>query len=207
MAISFVGSASGVNTATMPSHQAGDLILALTFRDGSTTIVTEPGDFTTVYRIGANSCAIGSYQKIAASSSETVGTFTNATALIVCVYRGVDTTNPISVVNISTAQSKATNTISYPAPQGMAVSDGTSWIVGMAGHRSINTSLETPPAGMTLRKNYVDSVNEASVFDTAAGVTGWPLKTVDVGGTVSGWHTLIMELLAEATTRRRVVIT
>lgn len=85
-----VGAATGTDSVTMPAHQAGDLIVAFAFRDGSTTLPTLPAGWTSrLAPTGANSCSMRLATKIAASSSETSGTWTNATSLIVLVLRGV----------------------------------------------------------------------------------------------------------------------
>jgi len=43
MSLTRVGSAKGVTSATLPTHQAGDLIIGFAYRDGSTTAPTIPG--------------------------------------------------------------------------------------------------------------------------------------------------------------------
>lgn len=206
MAISFVGAASGVNTVTLPAHQAGDLIMVFAFRDGSTAALANPSGFTSLSGVGDSGCYAGLWSKIATSSSESVGTITNATTVLAAVYRGVRQDKPISTASLSLDFGSGT-TVNYPAVQFVYNGDGTSWFGAAAGHRSTNTSLETPPAGMTLRSNSVDATDEASIFDTATGTTGWPLKTVSVGGTASNWISFTYEILAAAVTRRRVVIT
>src|SRR4051812_8291221 len=89
MAISYVSDASAAaSTVAMPTHAAGDLIVAFAFRDGSVTNPSLPSGWTDVGApTGANLCSIRMGFKIAASSSETTGTWAAATGVTVAVYR------------------------------------------------------------------------------------------------------------------------
>lgn len=87
MAWSIVSSATGTNTATLGTHAAGDLIIVFSFRDGSTTAPSLVATWTNIINGGANTCSARAAFKIAASSSETIGTWTNATSLIAIVIR------------------------------------------------------------------------------------------------------------------------
>lgn len=196
MAISFIGEASGITSATLPAHQTGDLILGFSFRDGNNTAPTVPGGWTTIdTTAGSNSNGSGLAYKIAASASETSGTWSSATTVIFLVYRGVDQTNPIGG---NAHDGAASTTVNYPTVS-MVVSDGTSWVVGFAGHRSTDTSLETPPSGMTNRSTAADATDEGAGHDTNGGVSSWSGTTVSVGGTSSGWRARTVEIRAEVT--------
>jgi len=181
----------------MPTHQAGDLLLFYAFRDGSETAPSLPSGYTnkltksdgyvdTSERIG---------YKIATSSSETSGTWTNATSLICQVYRGVDQTTPLGGSSTYGHNDTGNNTISYRVIT-MTDTSGASWVAGFAGHAATNTSLQTAPTGMTNRTNVVDATDEAAGHDTNGGVSSWTTKTVSVGGTDSGWCSAVVEILA-----------
>src|SRR3989344_456439 len=105
MAITLVGTATGTNTATPPAHQAGDLFLVFSFRDGSATAPTLASGFTTSSNGGGNTCSHRVGWRIASSSSDAVGTWTNATSLILVVLRGANQTTPIGANNLSTGAS------------------------------------------------------------------------------------------------------
>jgi hypothetical protein len=189
--VAYVGSASGVTSATLPLHQTGDLILAYAYRDGSTTAPTLPSGWTSIASAnGANTNSALLAYKVAASGSETATGFTNATALIVQIYRNVDQSSPIGGNNFDTGSS---TTISYPEVT-MSVTNGTSWVVGFSGHRSTNVAIQNSPAGMSNRIAYADATNEAASFDTAMGVTSWSAQTASVGGTASGWFARTVEI-------------
>lgn len=190
MAISYVGGQVGVNTLTIPTHQVGDLIIAFAYRDGSTTAPTVPSGWTVIGSAsGGNQNSSVACYKIAQSTSETFGTFTNATSVLCHVYRGA---KDVGGENSNGGQS---TTVNYPAVT-MQVADGSSWVVGFAGHRSTNTNLQNPPSGMVLRTPVQDATDEAAGFDTDGGVTGWSSTNVSVGGTSSGWRSRTIELLA-----------
>lgn len=190
MGLQRIGSATGVNTATLPPHEAGDLIVVFAYRDGVTTPPTTPAGFTASTGNFTNSNASRVGYKVAASNAETVGTWTNATSVIAVVYRGQDTVTPIGAVLSRTGQSTVAG---YDALT-LQVGDGSSWVAAFAGHRNIDTALETPPAGMLFVAGVVDATDEAAAFDTNGGVSSWTSKTVNVGGSSSGWATSTIEI-------------
>lgn len=201
--LSFVGSATGTTSATMPAHQAGDLILCWAYRDGSNTLPTLPsGQNWSILNgvTGANTNSAYLVAKVAASSSEAVGTFTSATSVVVQVYR--PRTGYTATWGAVAANTGASTTVNYPALT-LQTGDGSSWVAAFSGHRSTNTSLETPPAGMTLRSAVVDATDEAAGFDTNGGVAAWPSTNVSVGGTSSGWRSAVAEIVVAVTSTRR----
>lgn len=194
MAISLVGTATpGTNTCTIPAHSIGDLILIYSFRDGSNSTPTLPSGYTSLDTITSNSAGSIVGYKIATATNDTSGTWTNATQTNGVVYTGNDTTTPIGGHAITT---NIGTVVSYPALT-MTNGTGTSWVAGLAAHRSTNTTLETPPTGMT---NRIDDVTtgEVVINDTNGGVTSWSLQTVSVGGTSSGWGGATVEILEAA---------
>lgn len=193
--ITFIGASTGVNSATIPAHEAGDLILIFCFRDGSTSSITTPSGYTPVVQRVGNSSRADLFRKIAASSSESFSAISGVTGLIVHVYRNVDPTTPIG----KSGSYVGSSPVLYYAGGTFNVTDGTSGAAFFAGHRSTNTSLETAPSGAVNRSNFVNATNEVAGHD-ALGVTGWDHTTtsVDVGGTTSDFVTIGCELLAAA---------
>jgi len=196
MPISYIGSATGTTSATLPSHEAGDLILAFAYRDGSTTVPTQPSgvnwsSVATANNGNTNSSRLG--YKIAQSSSETTGTWTNATSVIFAVYRGVKQNTPLGV---NAGTNGSSSTISFPALS-LSVTNGSSWVVGFAGHRSTNVAIDTAPSNMINRNSVADATDEAAIHDTDGGVTSWSAETASVGGTSSGWSARTVEILEE----------
>lgn len=202
MPISFVGSAAGTNTATPPTHKIGDLMIVFAFRDGSITNPTigtgSPTTFTTITNTtDGTSCSVSAGWKRCASTSETVGTWTNSSRLICVVYRGqLDSGTPIGTF---AATSGTTSTVTYTS-RTLANSNviGSSWFCAFAGISTVDTSLETPPTGMTLRQNNVDATAEASAFDTNGPATAdWPSTNVAAGGTNGNWVSMVIEIKAD----------
>lgn len=193
MAISRIGYATGVTSATLPAHQAGDLIVAFAFRDGSNTSPSLPAGWINVINGGANTCSYRLAYKIAAGASETATGFTSATSLICVVYRGVDQTTPLGTG--SSPSGTVGTTISYNGFP-LDVTDGSSWVVAFGGHRSTNTSLETPPSGMAPMTGVTDATDEAAAHDTNGGTASWAGDTYSIGGTSSGWWTIAREIRA-----------
>lgn len=187
----FIGQATGTTKPVIPTHQAGDLIVVWMFRDGNVTAPALPAGFTNENTGSGTLCSFRLAWKIATDSATSGGAATTATSTITHVYRP----NTGYTLGIgSSAQSTGTGAnVNYQvlAP---TVTDGTSWVGGFSGHRNVDTALETPPAGMVFRSNVVDATDEASGFDTNGGVTSWAHTPVAVGGTASGWKTVVYEI-------------
>ena len=195
MAISFVGAATGTTSATLPTHAADDVLIAFAHRDGNTTAPSLPAGWTDLGSSGANvnSSRIG--YKVAASSSETSGTWTNATGLVVLVYRGCNTTDPIGDV---VGGGSSSLVVAYPALT-LQVTDGTSWVAAVAGHRSVDiVGLDGPPAGLTNRAYQQDATATIVGHDSASGVSSFAGASDTVTGTSGGWRSWSIELLAAA---------
>jgi len=187
--ITYIGEANGTTSATLPAHQSGDLILAFAFRDGSTSQATQPSGWTQIDTAAANSCAARVAYKVAASNSETTGTWTDATKVIFLVYRGVNIT---SITAIDTQSTGSSTTVTYNAN---GFWQGLSRLVAFAGHRNTDTALGTPPGDLVLIVNPVDATDEAAAFESAVDNYGnWASTNVSVGGTSSGWITFTLRL-------------
>jgi hypothetical protein len=189
MSISFVGAqGAAAATVTIPAHQVGDMILIFAFRDGSTTAPTTPTaggtvpTWTLISSTGANNCSANFRYAVATATTTTSGTWTNATEIICLVYRGA------KLVGVNGAANGASTIISYPALT-LQRTEGSSWVVGCAGHRTA-TNVELAPTGMTNR-TFIGT--EAAGHDTNGGVSSWVLRTVTVNAN-SGWRGVTVEL-------------
>lgn len=192
MAISRIGQNSAASTTvSIPAHVAGDLLLFFAYRSSSATVITVPGGVTSLSSVAANTNASAVGYKIASSSSETSGTWTNAESLIVVVYRGA------SGVGASSVVTNATTPFPYPSLT-LNVTTGTSWVVAAVGVRIDLSAPETPPSGMTNVSDIVITTGEAALHDTNGGVSSWAGGN---GGSSGGFRYRIhtIEILAADT--------
>ncbi len=193
--ITFVGRATASGTtASIPAHNVGDLLVAFAYRDGSANAPTVPSGWTAINTSGGANANSSSLAYRIATGTEPTSGWSNATHIIVQAYRGQNTISPIGAFNV---QGGAGTTVTYPAITSLNVSNGTSWVIGFAGHRSINTNLQNPPTGMTQRSTFVNTTTETAGHDTAGGVSSWSAQSVSVGGTSSGWMTRVLEIKSQ----------
>jgi hypothetical protein len=182
-------SATGVTVTIPAGHQVGDLMVMFAFRDGSATAPTLPSGWTSA---GTNSTTQVSSRiawRVATSSGETSGSWTNATELIVYVIRAADSIgSPITGSGIST-------TVAYNA---LTLNDTSklSWVIGFAGHRSIDTNLQNPPTNMSNEVTLVDATAEVAAHSIKLTDLNWPTTNVSAGGTSSGWVSWTVEVRA-----------
>jgi hypothetical protein len=195
--IAFISSAAGITTATMPLHEAGDLIVALAFSDGQNPITLPTGNRwrAAKWRTGSSMTVLLVY-KIAASSSETVGTFTNATNFGVVVYRGTDQIAPLG--DISEFENASTTANVNFLGLTLQNATGSSWVGGFVGHRNADTNLENPPSGWSNRLNDVNAtaLSELACHDSNGGLTSWAGANYNVGGTAGAKYAVSFEIRA-----------
>lgn len=187
MAISYVSSASAAATSlTMPSHQAGDLLVAYAFWDGSTAGPTIPAGWSQIQTAGANTCSHKVAIKWATSSSETSGTWTNATGLVIHVYRGVGATG------VTASGTGSSNSITYPALT-LQKANSTSWVARFAGHKTATNMTTNTPVGYTARTGVA---TEARGCDSNGGLSSNPTADAQSVNQTNGWCATSIELLA-----------
>lgn len=191
---SYITSASGTNSATLPTHQAGDLFVCIMFRDGSNS---QPGAISgwsaDVEGVGGDSSSFRVQYLVCTSSSETNPSSASATSMLIGQWRpGAGET--LSIGDSAAAGPGPGTTVSYPTLS-LVDGDGSSWVIGMAAHRSVNTALENAPTGMTFRAGVVDATDECAFHDTTTGVSSWTNQDVAVGGTSSQWRAVTIEMI------------
>lgn len=189
MTVSYVGAqGAAATTVTIPAHQVGDLILIFAYRDGSNTVPTAPTaggtvpTWTQIGSSGGNTNSSRFHYAVATATNTTSGTWTSATELICLVYRGA------SIGASAGGSGNATTSIAYPALT-LQRTDNTSWVVGVAGHRSA-TNVEVAPTGMT---NRASSGTEAAGHDSNGATTSWSQQTVTVNAS-SAYRSWTVEL-------------
>lgn len=188
MTVSYVGAnAAAATSVTIPAHQVGDLILIFAYRDGSNTSPTTPTAGGTVptwiniSSVGSNTNSTNFRYAVATSTTTTSGTWTNATEILCMVYRGAS-------IGANGGTGGASTTISYPAIT-LQRQDNSSWVVGIAGHRTA-TNVEVAPSGMT---NRISTGTELAGHDSDGTRTNWTAQSVTVNAS-SGWRSSVVEL-------------
>jgi hypothetical protein len=179
--IGFVSSATQdeSTTLTLPSHQSGDLIILFAGGRRSDPAIVIPGGQGWLgphgpALTGANSPQSLLVHKIAASSSETVGVFTNARSLTAQVYSGASGVGNSGGWEHATF---STRTITYPA---IALQDGSgrSWIAAFS--YSFNKAGGHPPAPDLVGR---ELVSRSPGLDTNQGWSVWTGRTTEDYGT------------------------
>ena len=168
MTISYVGGASAeANSLSLPTHQAGDLFLMLAVNPGSTTVPTIPSGWyslrTTSRGTAGTSRGAALAWKLAASSGETSGTWTNASLLGCVAYR--DSSEYLIPGGYNTNQDILTTAFTYNSVSALSALNNTvkfigpdSWVV-LAGFLNSNSlSVETAPVGTINRISRADIV-------------------------------------------------
>jgi hypothetical protein len=217
VALSRVGGTSAAATSiAIPTHVAGDLIVIWAYRDGSTTPPTVPTAtgtvpaFTTIDGpTGANLNSARCAWAVAAGTTDTSGTWTNATGLSVEVWRGASSI-PIGGHAQSGGSVASGANIAIPAitPQDPG---GNSVYLSFAGWQTV-TAWNAAPAGYTQRsqvatecealtKNTTTSDGTFNVTGTASGTGGTRTEQLeilaDLGNRVSQ---LAVEVVEHSTT-------
>lgn len=192
MAISFVGQAgAAATTVTIPAHNIGDYIIIFAYRTAATA-PTVPAGYNAVPNGtatgNANSFVVG--YKVATSTSDTSGTWTNATLLNAVVYRGL-----LGIGGAKGQTNAAALTAAIPAIT-MTNNSGSSWVVAFAGSKQA-TSQGTPLAGATtLRGTQTGTTSDSVAADTNAGVTSFSATTSANASSVTS-SGVALELLVE----------
>lgn len=198
MSSTFVGAAAGENTAAMPAHQAGDHITLFAFRDTLNnvtppTIPSGQGWVDGGQSGGASNASSVIVSKVATSAAEGVGTFTNATTVIILVRR------PASGFTLSTGSVAQTGglgaSVTVPALT-LIATNGLSVVNGFLGHRSLAGNPSDPP-GLTRRIRSLDSVDDVIGWDTAEAVPSFAERFFGWGAS-SGWRGASLEVQATA---------
>jgi hypothetical protein len=179
MAISRVGSASAqATTITIPTHQSGDLILIVANRN-NITAATVPNGWV-ASSTGGSGVNTAFAWKLAKSSSETSGTFTNAVALHCAVYRA--SSGILAMSTSSSGTTASSTTIIYSANGSYRAGSLDNWWIATAFQLNSANSLETAPSGMTNINSESSAGNWKSVLhDTnASQLSNWASTNVTV---------------------------
>lgn len=192
MTVSRITSQTGVDSTSNLAVAVGDLMVCFTFRDGNTTPASLVGTWTNIATTSTTSCSARLAFKIATSTSEASGTWTNATSTIIIAYRN-------AAIGAFTSNAAVNTTFNYPTLS-LLEDDGTSWVGGFVATRNGTSpgSVDTAPTGMTFITSVKDATDAAGAHDTNAAVSSWSSQNVATGVGSTGWCTFVYELLDQA---------
>lgn len=197
MTISYISAATNAgDTVTIGTHAAGDTIIMSAYNDGATTVPSLPTGWIGFSTLSGSLTGWRMAYKVATTSSETSGTWTNADGLIALVYRP-NTSGNVLVPGIGAGNSGTTATINYPAIA--AANDRTNadqWMIGLAVQRSDTNALETAPTGMTNRSVLTGTGWESVAHDTNANAASWTSTNVTVA-TSAFYRSLVFQLFEQ----------
>lgn len=197
MSLSLVGIATGTNTVTVPTTQAGDLVIFAAYRNTTGTPSLPSGAIPINLKVGTTSSMRLGY-KIATGASTTSGTWTNATAMVCHVYRSSNIANGSSVsIGASATSSATTNTVNYPALT-LYRNDNTSWVAGFAGTSNTSQTIASAPAGMTNESHETATATQCAGHDTEGTVSSWSSTNVTTTGTAGNSVSATVEITETA---------
>lgn len=186
---------ANANTITIPTHQAGDVIIIISTRANSTP-PTIPVEWTSIHSSGASSVSIAMGYFVAIDDATVSGTWTNAGHMVAIVYRGV-----ASIGTVGSASGLITGSSTEDAnfaTIALSETNGTSWVLGAIIARALITGVDNTPSGMT----HIRGINGTFISgkDTRAGVTSFAATTQSLTNTnVSdrAYRTVTVELVSD----------
>lgn len=192
----FVGAASAAGTTlTMPTHEAGDLIVGIGVRTSNLSPGPSiaAGEDWIAHDLGNNGTdTFRTAYKIATDSSEAMGTWTDATMVAIIIFRGASG-SPIGETAQDGGNSLAADFPAIPTPD---VSDGSTIFAEFAFSTGSHSSFDTPPAGTSMVfRNQTASTNTIASHSTEGGDAAYPGGTTAFG-TTRRWITYVAEVKA-----------
>ncbi len=189
MAITRASSAIISGTSgTLPTHAENDLILIFAHASTANSPTRPSGWYGAQTNTYSASPGVSSGYKIAASSAETSGTWTNAAALCVFVCRS-DTANHIVLPDSLSASSGTGTSITYTS-EGAFHREGYTnlWVVGSALIQNTNSDMTIAPSGMTNLHSFVGGSFSVGLHDTNGNSLSQFSAAASVGGTSASFR-------------------
>ena len=183
MTISLQGSADANATlVAIPSHAVNDTLLFLVYRDNSTVSPTIPSDCVVLYQqaIGAAGYLIAAY-KVAKTTSETSGTWTNASHVLVLVFR--PDANSLAIPEYLSTQTTTSATVTFAAQATGTLRTNAEdlAVVGFVAQRNSANNLAQAPGAMTnIRSGGNGSTYQVAANWEASRTTAWASANITV---------------------------
>jgi hypothetical protein len=181
MAVSYVGSATGSTTATVPAHAIGDLIVIAAWNT-SATLPTMGAGYTSAGTVvnGASASGRVAY-RVATATNDASGTWSNCVSIWCVVYSGTGTPGT------ATSNTGSGTAIGYPALT--LTQPGASWVVRPGAALAASTMNSSALTGYTNRVNGP----QVATFDSNGTVATAGAATQTVTGS-GAWVTLSLEI-------------
>lgn len=189
MAISLVSSEHASSTTlTMPSHQAGDVIIGSAYR-ANNVAATLPAGWVEIESAGSGNIAWTTGFKLATGNSESFDTWTNANEVFAQVYRSSS-----GVICVGRS-GRIANSLSLTLLFSQLRLNYDSLVAMAAGIRATDTNIETIPNFIT-NKSVVGASYECGVFTSDGTLSvGLPLSDHTLTGTAANNRFNYVELL------------
>lgn len=208
MTVSYVGSSSNESSSlTLPTHQAGDLIIVCALRTSSNSNAVVPSGWTLIgVNAGLNADNLTIAHRTATSAATVSGTWTDAELMVAVVYR--DSVNYLAAGYRNGSRSIVSGTTTptfpskfawdgntVPASESIRMVQASSWVLGIVSSTSKTVSLSSVPSGMTNRVAATGaSTRQIAVHDTNGSVTSWASNTSTLSSAVP-WITSVFDLI------------
>lgn len=177
-----IGTYTGTNTATIGPHQVGDYFVGYATRDGGSAAPAYPEDWTLIASGGSNALGYVAAYKLADSTSEISGTWTNATSLII-VHERPASGQSVSMGAVAHNISGASVSPSVPALT-LQNSDNTSRVIAFYASAAADiVNLTSAPSGMELCDYVQDATDTAAAYRTTSTVSSWASAATSFSGT------------------------
>jgi hypothetical protein len=177
---------ANATTLTMPEHATDDILIGVAYQWGSNTDITVPAGWTSIANVDGSFHNFRVAYKVAASASETSGTWTGANELLIASYRGFNTADPIGGVVTAIASGTGASSIAFPVLSSAAMdASGTSWILGAYGHEEAGNDFSATTATLTAHRAEQRATDLVGLKDSDGAATDLD-PTETVSGTVAG---------------------
>lgn len=192
--INYITTQTGVDSTSNFTCEVGDILIGWASRDGSVTTPTMPSGWTNILSGGANTLGYRLAYKIATGTTETSGTWTNATSLAIVQYRsGAGYT--LSIGDSATGLNSSGTNALYPALT-LQDTSGVSHVLCGYAHRSADIADSTATtAGLTVRA-FVQDATDTLAVHTAERVGSFAGATVTYTGTSASRRYVSVEIKA-----------
>jgi len=199
-ALSFIcaSSAASTSSAACTGEQSGDLLVVFAYRSNSATAPTLATSYTQINTTsnngGGTNASMRDGWKTAASSSETSGTWANATHVVMQVFRGQNSASPIGS-DTPTGGNNSGTTVTFGATS-LSVSDGSSWFAGFAGRSTGDVKMATAPVGMTNKTSAPATPLVGGHNTNGPTASNWPATSVTAFSASAKYVSDVIEIKA-----------